>query len=149
MKLEGRQNREPYTKSKLKKIFTSWHIYLLTLLYMWVEYLINLERKYSPDLRCFNNGAAGSQPIFQQWVISGYHHRETYSDTWQVPQKLKRSCIFNQPDQFDTNHHSRGPSRDNPRLRVDIGYYPERQPLAPSHLRCCEYNTPCRNIDKF
>ncbi|CAI7634039.1 unnamed protein product [Penicillium palitans] len=51
MKLEGRQNREPYTKSKLKKIFTSWHIYLLTLLYI-----------------CFNNGAAGSQPIFQQFL---------------------------------------------------------------------------------
>ncbi|KAJ5965169.1 Major facilitator superfamily domain general substrate transporter [Penicillium vulpinum] len=51
MKLEGRQNREPYTRSKLKKIFTSWHIYLLTLLYI-----------------CFNNGAAGSQPIFQQFL---------------------------------------------------------------------------------
>ncbi|KAI3085427.1 hypothetical protein CBS147339_1677 [Penicillium roqueforti] len=51
MKLEGRQNRQPYTKSKLKKIFTSWHIYLLTLLYI-----------------CFNNGAAGSQPIFQQFL---------------------------------------------------------------------------------
>ncbi|OQE20131.1 hypothetical protein PENFLA_c017G06053 [Penicillium flavigenum] len=51
MKLEGRQNRQPYTKSKLKKIFTSWHIYLLTLLYI-----------------CFNNGAAGSQPIFQQYL---------------------------------------------------------------------------------
>ncbi|KAJ5357031.1 Major facilitator superfamily domain general substrate transporter [Penicillium concentricum] len=51
MKLEGRRNREPYTKSKLKKIFTSWHIYLLTLLYI-----------------CFNNAAAGSQPIFQQFL---------------------------------------------------------------------------------
>lgn len=50
MKLEGRQNREPYTKSKLKKIFTSWHIYLLTLLYMWVRYLIGLGRKSSPVL---------------------------------------------------------------------------------------------------
>ncbi|KAJ5813179.1 Major facilitator superfamily domain general substrate transporter [Penicillium robsamsonii] len=51
MRLEGRRNREPYTKSKLKKIFTSWHIYLLTLAYI-----------------CFNNGAAGSQPIFQQFL---------------------------------------------------------------------------------
>jgi hypothetical protein len=34
MKLEGRKDREPFTKSKLKKIFTSWHIYLLTILYM-------------------------------------------------------------------------------------------------------------------
>lgn len=34
MELEGRKNREPYTKAKLKKIFTSWHIYFLTILYM-------------------------------------------------------------------------------------------------------------------
>ena len=34
MELEGRKPREPYTKSKLKKIFTSWHIWLLTILYM-------------------------------------------------------------------------------------------------------------------
>ncbi|KAE8155316.1 pantothenate transporter [Aspergillus avenaceus] len=51
MQLEGRKNREPYTKAKLKKIFTSWHIYLLTLLYI-----------------TFNNGAAGAQPIFQQFL---------------------------------------------------------------------------------
>lgn len=110
---------------------------------LYVSSIPNWSRtKKLTRLRCFNNGAAGSQPIFQQWVISGHHHRQTYSDTWQVPQKLKRSCIFNQPDQFDTNHHPGGSSRDNPRLRMDIGYYSERQPLAPSHLRCCEYNTP-------
>jgi hypothetical protein len=34
MELEGRKPRGPYTKAKLKKIFTSWHIYFLTLLYM-------------------------------------------------------------------------------------------------------------------
>lgn len=34
MRLEGRRNREPYTKAKFKKIFTSWHIYLLTTLYV-------------------------------------------------------------------------------------------------------------------
>ncbi|KAB8233988.1 putative FAD dependent oxidoreductase [Aspergillus alliaceus] len=51
MQLEGRKNREPYTKSKLKKIFTSWHVYLLTVLYI-----------------TFNNGGAGSQPVFQQWL---------------------------------------------------------------------------------
>jgi hypothetical protein len=37
MRLEGRKDREPFTKSKLKKIFTSWHIYLLTILYMYVS----------------------------------------------------------------------------------------------------------------
>lgn len=51
MELEGRKNREPYTKAKVKKIFTSWRIYLLTLMYV-----------------CFNNGGAGSQPVFQQYL---------------------------------------------------------------------------------
>lgn len=35
MDLEGRQKRGPYTLAKMKKIFTSWHIYLLTLLYVY------------------------------------------------------------------------------------------------------------------
>lgn len=43
MQLEGRKNRAPYTKAKFKKIFTSWHIYALTLLYV-----------------LFNNGNFGS-----------------------------------------------------------------------------------------
>ncbi|PLB54035.1 pantothenate transporter [Aspergillus steynii IBT 23096] len=51
MQLEGRQSRQPYTKAKLKKIFTSWHIYVLTLLYM-----------------AFNNGGTGGQPVFQQYL---------------------------------------------------------------------------------
>ncbi|KAJ5128020.1 hypothetical protein N7448_008799 [Penicillium atrosanguineum] len=51
MKEEGRKDRGPYNKAKLKKIFSSWHIYLLTLLYV-----------------LFNNGAAGAQPIFQQFL---------------------------------------------------------------------------------
>jgi len=34
MALEGRNDRAPYTKKKFAKIFKSWHIYLLTLLYM-------------------------------------------------------------------------------------------------------------------
>ncbi|KAJ5690826.1 hypothetical protein N7462_005218 [Penicillium macrosclerotiorum] len=51
MHLEGRKDRGPFTRSKIKKIFSSWHIYLLTLLYV-----------------LFNNGAAGSQPVFQQYL---------------------------------------------------------------------------------
>ncbi|KAL3433094.1 major facilitator superfamily domain-containing protein [Aspergillus tetrazonus] len=50
MELEGRKNRGPYTKAKLKKIFTSWHIYFLTGLYI-----------------TFNN-ANGGQPVFQQYL---------------------------------------------------------------------------------
>ncbi|KAH8174155.1 major facilitator superfamily protein [Sarocladium implicatum] len=57
MQLEGRANRAPLTKSKLKTIFSSWHIYLLPLLYIF-----------------FNNGnGASSQPAFQLWLKSkGY-----------------------------------------------------------------------------
>ncbi|RJE27025.1 transporter [Aspergillus sclerotialis] len=51
MELEGRKNRGPYTKAKLKKIFKSWHIYLLTILYIG-----------------FNNAAEGTQPLFQQYL---------------------------------------------------------------------------------
>ncbi|KAJ6164677.1 hypothetical protein N7470_003349 [Penicillium chermesinum] len=51
MELEGRQTRGPYTKQKLKKIFLSWRIYLLTLLYV-----------------LFNNASLGGQPVFQQFL---------------------------------------------------------------------------------
>ncbi|KAI1505633.1 pantothenate transporter liz1 [Biscogniauxia marginata] len=57
MELEGRANRGSYTKAKFHKIFTSWHIYALTILYI-----------------CFNNGCGyGSQPAFALWLKSeGY-----------------------------------------------------------------------------
>lgn len=54
MELEGRANRAPYTKAKFKKIFSSWRIYLLCLLYI----LFN------------NGGGAVSQPAFQLWLKS-------------------------------------------------------------------------------
>lgn len=57
MQLEGRANRAPYTKAKFRKIFSSWHIYLLSLLYI-----------------CFNNGVgAMSQPAFQLWLKKQGH----------------------------------------------------------------------------
>ncbi|KAH8124975.1 hypothetical protein FP744_10004928 [Trichoderma asperellum] len=60
MQLEGRANRSPFTKTKLKKILSSWHIYLLTLLYIF-----------------FNNGnGAASQPAFSLWL-----KKEGYSIT--------------------------------------------------------------------
>lgn len=34
MQLEGRKPRAPYTKAKIRKILTSWHIYALTALYV-------------------------------------------------------------------------------------------------------------------
>ncbi|KAI1478007.1 MFS general substrate transporter [Daldinia eschscholtzii] len=52
MQFEGRANRGKYTKATFKKIFTSWHIYALTLLYIF-----------------FNNGAGyGGQPAFALWL---------------------------------------------------------------------------------
>ncbi|KPM42120.1 hypothetical protein AK830_g4427 [Neonectria ditissima] len=65
MKLEGRANRAPYTFAKIKRIFSSWHIYLLTILYI-----------------LFNNGCGLlSQPGFQLWLKGqGYDisHVNTY-----------------------------------------------------------------------
>lgn len=57
MELEGRARREPYTRAKFGKIFSSWHVYLLTLLYV-----------------LFNNGNSyGSQPVFADWLkLQGY-----------------------------------------------------------------------------
>lgn len=51
MELEGREKRQPYTKAKMWKILSSWHIYALTLLYIF-----------------FNNGGVGSQPVFAQYL---------------------------------------------------------------------------------
>ncbi|KAI1429595.1 MFS general substrate transporter [Xylaria sp. FL1777] len=57
MALEGRAKRGKYTKATFKKIFSSWHIYTLVLLYIF-----------------FNNGAGyGGQPAFALWLKSeGY-----------------------------------------------------------------------------
>lgn len=57
MELEGRAPRGKYSKAKLKKIFSSWHIYALCLLYIF-----------------FNNGSGyGGQPVFALWLKSkGY-----------------------------------------------------------------------------
>ncbi|KAI0479204.1 major facilitator superfamily domain-containing protein [Xylariaceae sp. FL0804] len=57
MQLEGRANRGTYNWAKFRKIFSSWHIYLLPLLYI-----------------LFNNGVGyGSQPAFALWLKSeGY-----------------------------------------------------------------------------
>jgi MFS transporter, ACS family, pantothenate transporter len=61
MEHEGRAERAPYTKAKIKKILSSWHIYLLPLLYT-----------------LFSNATGGmSQPTFQLWLKSeGYSVRD-------------------------------------------------------------------------
>ncbi|ORX93343.1 pantothenate transporter [Clohesyomyces aquaticus] len=62
MEAEGRQKRMPYTKTKVWKILTSWHIYALTLLYIF-----------------FNNGAAGAAPVFAQFLKHSKHPKYTVS----------------------------------------------------------------------
>lgn len=52
MQDEGRANRAPYTMKKVKKVLSSWHIYLLTLLYIF--YL--------------NGGGVSAQPAFAIWL---------------------------------------------------------------------------------
>ncbi|PSS07163.1 hypothetical protein M430DRAFT_110690 [Amorphotheca resinae ATCC 22711] len=61
MELEGREQRKPYTVAKIKKIMTSWHIYLLSLVYI-----------------CFNNGAAAA-PIFAQFLKDSKHPKYSVS----------------------------------------------------------------------
>ncbi|KAI0913280.1 MFS general substrate transporter [Ustulina deusta] len=57
MALEGRAKRGKFTKATFKRIFSSWHIYALVLLYIF-----------------FNNGSGyGGQPAFSLWLKSeGY-----------------------------------------------------------------------------
>lgn len=52
MEADGRANRAPYTRAKIAKIMSSWHIYLLTLLYI----LYN------------NGGGVSGQPAFAIWL---------------------------------------------------------------------------------
>lgn len=63
MKLEGRKERQPYTKKKILNIFSSWHIYALTLLYVF-----------------FNNGGAGGQPVFQQFLKASKNPKYTIGE---------------------------------------------------------------------
>jgi len=62
MRLEGRQKRKPYTRAKIRKIFTSWHIWALVPLYVF-----------------FNNASMGSQPIFQQFLKASKDPKYTVS----------------------------------------------------------------------
>lgn len=58
MLLEGRAPRAPYTKAKIKKIFSTWHIYLLSLVYVFYN----------------NSNGYGGIPVFALWLQSkGYN----------------------------------------------------------------------------
>ncbi|KAF2156308.1 MFS general substrate transporter [Myriangium duriaei CBS 260.36] len=64
MLAEGRKGQAPYTKAKVLKIVKSWHIYLLTLLYV-----------------TFNNGNAGAAPVFAQYLKASKHPKYAI---WQI-----------------------------------------------------------------
>jgi ACS family pantothenate transporter-like MFS transporter len=60
MEREGRQKRQPYSRSKIRKIFTSWRIYALVPLYVF-----------------FNNGGIGAAPVFAQYLKASKHPKYT------------------------------------------------------------------------
>lgn len=64
MEKEGRKGKEPYTRAKIWKIFSSWHIYVLTLLYI-----------------TFNNGNNGSAPAFSQFLKAS---KTPKYEVWQI-----------------------------------------------------------------
>ncbi|KAL2058532.1 hypothetical protein ABVK25_001260 [Lepraria finkii] len=68
MALEGRKPRAPYTKAKILKILTSWHIYILSALYVF-----------------FNNGAAGAVPVFAQFLKSSKNPKYTVAQINEYP----------------------------------------------------------------
>ncbi|KAI5370865.1 putative major facilitator superfamily, MFS transporter superfamily [Septoria linicola] len=64
MQAEGRRGPEPYTRAKFAKIFKSWHIYVLTLLYI-----------------LFNNGNNASAPAFSQFLKVS---KSPVYEVWQI-----------------------------------------------------------------
>lgn len=64
MRLEGRKGKEPYTRAKFRKIFRSWHIYALPLLYIF-----------------FNNGNIGVAPTFSQFLKASTNPKY---EVWQI-----------------------------------------------------------------
>ncbi|KAF7186261.1 Pantothenate transporter liz1 [Pseudocercospora fuligena] len=67
MQLEGRQDKEPYTRAKVLKIFKSWHIYALTILYITFN---NGNNYAAPAFSQFLK--ASTNPKYQVWQINVY-----------------------------------------------------------------------------
>jgi len=117
MRLEGRQKRKPYTKAKVRKIFTSWHIWALVPLYVF-----------------FNNASMGSQPIFQQFLKASKDPKYTVSEINTVS-----STILSQQGLMLTlstvsDNDQRRASRHNAPLRMDKRQHPQRLQMATHRL---------------
>lgn len=118
MRLEGRQKRKPYTRAKIRKIFTSWHIWALVPLYVF-----------------FNNASMGSQPIFQQFLKASKDPKYTVSEINTVSSTISSQggavlTIWAVPD----NDQCRA-SRHNTTIRLDERQYPQRLQMATHRLR--------------
>ena len=48
MEIEGRKPRSKYTVAKFKRIFSSWHIYALTLTYVYVLWYLDKLNRANP-----------------------------------------------------------------------------------------------------
>lgn len=83
MELEGRKGRQPFTKAKILRIFSSWHIYLLSLLYIcfnnvsltWLCYL------HCQTLLTAFQGNSSASPAFAQFLRHDKSHKYKI---WQV-----------------------------------------------------------------
>jgi sugar phosphate permease len=77
MEKEGRKKRQPYTKTKIRNILTSWHINALTLLYIF-----------------FNNGGTGSQPVFAQYLKKSTSPKYTVAQINTYPTTTNAVQVF-------------------------------------------------------
>lgn len=71
MELEGRRKRQPFTKKKVLKILSSWHLWILPLPILWVQPhpIICLTNRANILARSFCVGAGGAgQPIFALYL---------------------------------------------------------------------------------
>lgn len=118
MRLEGRQKRKPYTRAKIRKIFTSWHIWALVPLYVF-----------------FNNASMGSQPIFQQFLKASKDPKYTISEinTVSYAMPLQRGAMLTLSTVPD--NVQRRTSRHNTAIRMDKRQHPQRLQMATNCLR--------------
>ncbi|KAF2206024.1 hypothetical protein GQ43DRAFT_452672 [Delitschia confertaspora ATCC 74209] len=85
---EGRETRKSYTKPKIRKIFTSWHIYALSALYALyikegkasqpsldtnAKQPPNPRKLTNPPFKIYNNVASASASVFAQYLKSSTH----------------------------------------------------------------------------
>lgn len=96
MHMEGRKPRSKYTKEKLKRIFTSWHIYLMSFLYVYVRWssmlyilLINITERTTTALRTCSqfSSSMSDSPSCSVLVLNCYRYlRHSTNPRYSIPQ---------------------------------------------------------------